>query len=276
MNTNRTTLLLGIAAIVGAMNVNAQTTDSSANDASYAVTGNIALASDYPFRGLTQTWGGPAIQGGGDLTTKDGFAAGFWASSISEKSYPGAALELDLYASYGRAINDDWSWRAGLYGYVYPQGNLDAVGLPSRSFNTLEANAALTWKWLTVKYSHSLTDYFAIDVEQGYRGDSKGTGYLQLDATLPLNTQWSIAVHAGRTDITTRLATPLATGADNPDYNDFGATLKYQFAPHWSASFGATYADNEAFYARTASFTNGSDTRNVGGTRGFLMLQGTF
>ena len=30
------------------------------------VTGNVAVTSDYMFRGLTQTWGRPAIQGGAD------------------------------------------------------------------------------------------------------------------------------------------------------------------------------------------------------------------
>ena len=139
----------------------------AANDADYAVAGNLAVTSDYMFRGLTQTWGGPAIQGGADLTMKNGFAAGFWASGISDKTYPGAALELDVYADYGTAIDDDWSWRVGLYSYLYPKGNLDDAGLPSRSFDTVEANASLTWKWLTLKYSDSLTDYFGIDTEQG-------------------------------------------------------------------------------------------------------------
>ena len=248
----------------------------AANDADYAVAGNAALTNDYMFRGLTQTWGGPAIQGGADFSMKNGLAAGFWASSISEKSYPGASLELDVYASYGLQINDDWSWRAGLYSYLYPNGNLDDAGLPSRSFNTLEANASLTWKWLTLKYSDSLTDYFGIDTEQGYRGDSKGTGYLELNAAIPLDDRWSLALHAGHTHVSTRLAQPLANGADDPDYDDAGATLKYQFAQRWSASLGATYADNCAFYGRTVSFTNASDTKNVGGTRGFVMLQATF
>jgi uncharacterized protein (TIGR02001 family) len=249
---------------------------NAANDADYAVSGIVALTSDYMFRGLTQTWGGPAIQGGADLAMKNGVAAGFWASSISDKSYPGASLELDVYASYGMQIDDDWSWRAGLYGYVYPNGNLDHAGLASRSFNTVEANAALTWKWLTLKYSSSLTDYFGIDTEQGYRGDSKGTGYVQLDAAIPFNDAWSLALHAGHTNVSTRLAVPLANGANDADYSDFGATLRYQLAQHWSASLGATYADNHAFYGRTASFENASDTKDVGGTRGLVMLQGTF
>ena len=154
MNIRFASAALLTAALPFAGEALAQDAANATADAPYAVTGNVAVVSDYMFRGITQTWGRPAIQGGGDLTMKNGFAAGFWASSISERSYPGGALELDLYASYGANLNDDWSWRAGLYGYVYPGGNIDQAKPPyaSRSFNTLEGNAALTWKWLTLKY----------------------------------------------------------------------------------------------------------------------------
>ncbi|MCE7950204.1 MAG: hypothetical protein DYH18_03755 [Xanthomonadales bacterium PRO7] len=245
-------------------------------DTPYSVTGNVAIVSDYMFRGISQTWGGPAVQGGGDLTLKNGFAAGFWASSISKNSYPGGAMELDLYASCGASFNDGWSWRVGLYGYVYPGGNLDQAKppLPSRSFNTLEVNAALTWKWLTLKYNYSLTDYFAVDAAQGYRGDSNGTQYIQLDAAIPLNDRWSLALHAAHTSIPARLVTP--AGLLDPSYSDLGATLKYQFSAHWNASVGATYATNKSFYEHTESFLDPNDTKNVGGSRGFVMLQGTF
>jgi len=241
-----------------------------------SITGNVALTSDCLFRGLTQSWGRPAIQGGADYADPNGFAAGFWASSVSERSYPGGALELDLYASYGQAINRDWSWRAGLYAYVYPGANLDQAGLPSRSLNTVEANAALSWKQFTLKYNRALTDYFGVDTEQGYRGASRGTAYLQLDATFPLNDAWGLALHAGHTHYTTTLATPLANGAHDPGYGDVGATLKYQLATHWSLSAGLTYATHADFYRRTSSFLDASDTRNVGGSRGFVMLQGSF
>lgn len=248
--------------------------DSPAN----AVTGDVAVVSDYVFRGLTQTWGRPAIQGGADLTSANGFAAGLWASSISKRSYPGGAMELDLLGSYGRNVGNDWSWRAGLYGYVYPGGNLDDANphLPSGSFDTLEANVALGWKGFTLKYNRALTDYFGADVEEGYLGDSRGTSYLQLDATLPLHGAWSLALHAGHTHYTTTLVVPLANGANNPSYSDFGATLKYQLAPRWSLGGGMTRATNAAFYHRTTSLLNPGEALDVGGTRGFLMLQGTF
>lgn len=254
----------------------AASTDA-AGEPAFAGSGNVALTTDYVFRGLTQTWGRPAVQGGADLDA-GGFHAGFWGSSISGRSYPGGVLELDLYADYGRSPAPGWSWRVGLYGYVYPGANLDRArpALPSRSPNTLEANAALSWKWLTLKYSRALTNYFGVDVEQGYDGDSKGTGYLQLDAVVPLDDAWSLALHAGRTHYTTWLVAPLASGATDPSYTDLGATLKYRFAAHWSASLGITHAGNGAFYRRTASFLDFVDVRDVGGTRGFLMLQGTF
>lgn len=40
----------------------------------------------------------------------DGFAAGLWASSISGRSYPGGAMELDLCASYGREATSGHPW----------------------------------------------------------------------------------------------------------------------------------------------------------------------
>jgi uncharacterized protein (TIGR02001 family) len=244
--------------------------------ASNPFTGSVAITSDYVFRGLTQTWGQPPIQGGADYANPNGFAAGFWGSSISERSYPGGAMELDLYASYGQAIGGDWSWRAGIYGYVYPGANLDQAGLASRSPNTVEANVAVGWRQFTLKYSRALTDYFGVDTEQGYRGDSRGTGYLQLDAAFPLADAWSLALHAGHTHYTTTLVAPLANGARNPSYSDFGATLKYQLAAHWSLSAGLAYATNADFYRRTSSFLDARDTRDVGGSRGFVMMQGSF
>jgi hypothetical protein len=185
---------------------------------------------------------------------------------------------LDLYASYGNSFTEDWTWRAGLYGYVYPGGNLDEArpALISRSFDTLEANAALKWKWLTLQYNRSFTDYFGIDTEEGYRGDSQGTQYVQIEASLQLSDRWSMQLHAARTFIPTELAVPLPNGDRNPDCSDFGVTLKSQFSTHWSGSVGTTYAGNRGFYRETASFLDPSETSDVGGLRGFVMLQAAF
>jgi len=44
----------------------------AANDPDYTITGNATITSDYMFRGISQTWGNPAIQGGSDLALKNG------------------------------------------------------------------------------------------------------------------------------------------------------------------------------------------------------------
>ncbi|MEX1828440.1 TorF family putative porin [Luteibacter sp. CQ10] len=251
------------------------TPGARAQDAS-PVTGNVAVVSDYVFRGITQSWAHPAIQGGADYVHPSGFAAGTWASSVSDRSYPGGSMEWDVYASFGHSLGEDWSWRAGIYAYLYPGADLREAGLRSRSFDTAEANAALTWRNVTLKYNRSLTDYFAADREQGYTGDTRGTTYLQLDAIFPLDAAWSLALHAGRTHYPAGLAMSLANGARDASYSDYAATLKYQFDPHWSVSAVVTHATDGAFYRHVSSFVDADDTRDVGGTRGLVMVQATF
>ncbi len=77
------------------------------------VSGNINLLNQYRFRGIDQTWGRPALQGGLDWSHADGWYAGAWGSNVSQRSYPGGRVELDLYGGYNGQINDDWSYTLG-------------------------------------------------------------------------------------------------------------------------------------------------------------------
>ena len=54
-----------------------------ATTATPAVTANVALVSNYLYRGISQTGGKPALQGGFDYAHASGFYAGVWGSSIS-------------------------------------------------------------------------------------------------------------------------------------------------------------------------------------------------
>lgn len=66
------------------------------------VSTNIAVVSNYLFRGVTQTDGSPAVQGGIDFEHASGFYAGTWASNVDfgdEISY-----ELDLYAGFAGSM----------------------------------------------------------------------------------------------------------------------------------------------------------------------------
>ena len=68
-----------------------------------AVSANVAFASDYVWRGMTQS-DGPAIQGGFDFEDESGFYAGIWGSNVNFND--GAGSELDYYAGYGFSLGD--------------------------------------------------------------------------------------------------------------------------------------------------------------------------
>ena len=80
-----------------------------------SLSANVALTSDYIFRGLTQTFEDPAIQGGMDLGCGI-FYAGVWGSNVDFDDE--TTVEIDVYAgitpSY-KGINFD----LGVIGYLY-------------------------------------------------------------------------------------------------------------------------------------------------------------
>lgn len=87
------------------------------------VTGSVALVSEYRLRGISQTDGDPAIQGGITLTTAPGFYVGAWASNLAGAgSFGGNNMELDLIAGYSKAVGPV-TLDGGFIYYVYPGAN---------------------------------------------------------------------------------------------------------------------------------------------------------
>src|SRR5450830_659674 len=75
------------------LTVSAQTAPAAAPASPHTFTGNVGLVSQYVFRGLTQTNGGPAVQGGADYSHTSGFYAGTWLSNISWYTDQNAAFK---------------------------------------------------------------------------------------------------------------------------------------------------------------------------------------
>ncbi len=88
------------------------------------LSGNVALTSNYVFRGITQTDDGPAIQGGFDYT-QGMFYAGTWASSVDFGD--DTTMELDLYAGLTPTYNM-LSFDFGVIYYAYPDSPELATG----------------------------------------------------------------------------------------------------------------------------------------------------
>ena len=87
---------------------------------------NVALTSEYYFRGLSQTDDAPAIQGGFDYSVDIAPPAslylGVWGSNVDfNDGADGATVETDLYGGLNGSIGDTGiSWDAGLIYYAYP------------------------------------------------------------------------------------------------------------------------------------------------------------
>jgi uncharacterized protein (TIGR02001 family) len=80
------------------------------------VSGNVAVYSDYSFRGISQTNREMALQGGIDFNHDSGLFAGLWGSSTNfDQTY----LEQDFYGGYAGAIGD-FSYKASATFFFYP------------------------------------------------------------------------------------------------------------------------------------------------------------
>lgn len=87
------------------------------------VSGSVALASDYRFRGVSQSDKAMAIQGGVTVSHESGLYAGAWGSNLAGwGAFGGANMELDLIAGYKMPLAENATLDAGLVWYMYPSG----------------------------------------------------------------------------------------------------------------------------------------------------------
>jgi uncharacterized protein (TIGR02001 family) len=194
-----------------------------AEDSPHTLTANVGLFSEYIFRGIKQTGGQPAVQGGFDYGHASGFYLGTWASNISWLedfgAYNRSSLEWDFYGGVKQNFGStDFYWDVGTLYYYYP-------GKKNPGFfnaNTWELYASLGWKWLGVKYSYSLLDYFGAR-PTGEKTD--GSWYLDFFGNYPIGeTGFAVNAHYGIADVRHDGETDLATKAS---YNDWKIGASY-------------------------------------------------
>ena len=169
----------------------------------HTLTANVGVFSSYRFRGIDQTYGRPALQGGFDYSHESGLYAGNWNSNVSSGAgFPDGNLEMDFYGGWKKTWGD-WGLDVGGIVYYYP-------GSEGRSLGTKADSGAVTnkelyiggsWKTISLKYFHSMDDYFSLrgwDKTGTSTGKgTKGTGYLDLSATYDLGDGWGINGHVG-------------------------------------------------------------------------------
>jgi uncharacterized protein (TIGR02001 family) len=101
---------------------------SGAARAEASVSGNVALTTDYVFRGISQTDDDMAIQGGFDYTDSElgglPVYVGVWGSSLDFGSTVDSGIEVDVYAGV-RPVFGPVTMDFGVIGYFYPGSDID-------------------------------------------------------------------------------------------------------------------------------------------------------
>lgn len=73
---------------------------ASATVAADQITANVGASNNYIWRGLTQTENAPAVSGGIDFATENGFYIGTWASNVSYAPGDVFSYEHDVYFGF--------------------------------------------------------------------------------------------------------------------------------------------------------------------------------
>ena len=223
----------------------------------HTFTPNVGVVSDYLFRGVSQSKGGAALQGGVDYSHASGLYAGVWASTITwVKQFLGkGSTEVDLYGGYKNTFipDGDWNYDVGVIAYNYT-GKGSATGAtgfagfsPLYNPNTTEVYGALGYKWLTAKYSHTISKNFIGWVPYSpaaagfdYSKSTRGSGYLELNAAYDVGDGWGVSAHVGKQKIKNIQAIPgTFTDASYSDWN-IGVTKDLGFGV-----VGLTYSDTD-------------------------------
>lgn len=156
--------------------------------------GNVALSTDYVWRGVSQSNGDMAISGGFDYSNGM-FYAGVWASNVDFDDASDTNVELDFYGGVAGEFSNGLGWDLGLIYYTYPDAE-------DEDLDFLELTAALSYEfegglglggavfydpdnkntYIEATAGYALTEAFGVDASVGNYSFDGGGGY----------TNWSI------------------------------------------------------------------------------------
>jgi uncharacterized protein (TIGR02001 family) len=187
--------LCAAAAVATAFASTAAFAEDAAPASDFTITGTAAIASQYRFRGISQSDNKPVVQGSITVAHKSGFYVSTWASSASagNSAVNIGGTEIDVYGGYTAPIaKTGLTFDGGLYGYLYPGSAAVAGGI---SGNYYELYASLTKALGPVSLKAGIN--FA--PKQAYFNDfktpSKSNAYKYVEATYAVP-ETALTLHA--------------------------------------------------------------------------------
>jgi uncharacterized protein (TIGR02001 family) len=245
---------------------------------------NVGVVSQYRFRGIEQTSGKPAIQGGLDFTHTSGVYLGAWASNVNwVKDFNAATqgdYEVDLYGGYKGEIIPGLGYDLGVIAYMYPGNNSGAAGTPGfggfSKADTTEFYVGLSYSVLSFKYSQSMGDFLG-------NLNSNGSRYMELAANFDLGNGYTLTPHLGRQTVPNQnfggaVGVPAVTDGSAANYTDYALTLAKDFGNGWSATVAAvgTDAKDRGFYQTTPIANNSNLNRFLGSNAAVVGVKYSF
>lgn len=163
------------------------------------ISGNVTLATDYVWRGVSQTDEAAAIQGGFDVATDSGLYAGVWGSNIAFSG----SVETDYYVGFSNDLNDSFGYDMGVLRYGYPN---DPSGA-NTAFD--ELYGSVSFKDFTIGVSYS----------NDFSGETGRATYYSLGYDLSLPNDFVLTLHYGKQNI-----------EDLDDYKDYSISVSKEVA----------------------------------------------
>src|SRR5438132_12545347 len=91
--------------------------------------GSLGAATEYVFRGLSQSDGHPSAQADGHYYWNSGAFAGLWGATVERSADRRTTAEFNAYAGYAWPMGSDWSAKVAAIHYDYPWNS------PRRRYN---------------------------------------------------------------------------------------------------------------------------------------------
>lgn len=243
----------------------------------HTLTGNLSLNSDYRFRGISQSWKLPAVQGGFDYAHSSGAYAGVWASNVSGNSYNnGAGLETDVYGGFKFSPAQDLTLDLGALVYFYPGARLNsAPGVATdKKYDNVDLYLGLSYGAFSAKLSVAATDYFGLNSDTagyayfsslGANGGSKGSAYLDLNYNFDLGQGITLGTHIGVLKV---------RNYGDLSYTDAKISIAKEIVGlNWTAAVVGSNAKKDFYQVGNAA---AQDAKRVGDTGLVLSVSKTF
>lgn len=184
------------------------------------------LATDYIWRGQSQTDGRGAVQASLDFAHETGLYAGIWGSNVDSEDFEGASVEIDYYVGYTSEINENFSYDLSWAAYEFPKG-----------FET------------TYEVLGSIGLY-GVTLGAKYAYEPSSSLYLHAGYGIELPYSIGLGLHYGLTDT----KNPLDGVSGDEKYSDWAVTLgKTVLGLDWALMYSDTDIDSNCGYVSSSS-----------------------